>query len=57
MVPTTYFGKIFASFTALWGIILIGLPIAVIGNNFTKIHEEQRRKNQINKKEKQNKIT
>lgn len=41
MVPKTEFGRIVGAITAIWGITLLSLPIAVIGANFSKIYREE----------------
>jgi voltage-gated potassium channel len=33
-VPETALGKILACFTALFGILIIALPVAIVGNKF-----------------------
>ncbi len=35
MVPVTFLGKLTASITAILGILIIGLPIAIISENFS----------------------
>jgi hypothetical protein len=47
MAPKTIQGKILCAFVAIWGIVLITLPIAVIGTNFAKIYSDEEEKNQI----------
>ena len=47
IVPTGTWGKIIASFTAMWGIILIALPVAVIGSKIGTITNEERKKHEF----------
>ncbi len=46
LVPESWQGRLFAGLTAVWGIILIALPVAVIGkkklkNNFFELFNRQ----------------
>merc|ERR1719183_2991765 len=39
-VPVTTAGKLIAAFTMLFGILLIALPMAIVGNKFQEVYME-----------------
>merc|ERR1719258_660375 len=43
--PKTYMGKIVASVTMIFGILLIALPMAIVGNKFQEVYLENMIKN------------
>ncbi len=47
MVPVTDLGKIFAALIAIWGIIVIALPVGFIGSNFVSVYSEEKQKSLI----------
>lgn len=47
MVPESTYGHLLAALTAIWGILLIALPVAVVGSRFTKIYVDEEKKNKI----------
>ena len=53
MVPVSDLGKTIAALTAVFGLALVALPIAVIGSNFSKIYFEEERESKLIKKHKQ----
>ncbi len=53
MVPQTPIGKILSGLTAIWGIILIALPVAIVGSNFSTVYYETKKEIEIIKKHKQ----
>lgn len=55
-MPTGTWGKIIASFTAMWGIILIALPVAVIGSKIGMITNEEQKKHVFLKKLKEKRL-
>jgi hypothetical protein len=53
--PRTPWGKVVATITALWGVIMLALPIGVVANNFGIIWEQVRQEklNQAKRKKKE----
>ena len=49
MYPSSVLGKCLAGLIAIWGIMLIALPVAIIGSNFATIYSEEERKDTIRK--------
>lgn len=47
MVPISIWGKLLASFTGIWGIMLIALPVAVIGSRFSITYSTEEKKEKI----------
>lgn len=47
MYPITTMGKLIAGLTAIWGIVLIALPVAVIGSNFAVIYQDEEKVNKL----------
>merc|ERR1711874_438145 len=45
--PVTGFGKVLGCFCAIFGVLVIGLPIPIIGNSFTKFYNRQKRWDKI----------
>ena len=43
VTPVTGFGKLLGCFCAIFGVLVIGLPIPIIGNSFTKFYTRQKR--------------
>jgi len=43
VVPVTGIGKVLGCFCAIFGVLVIALPIPIIGNSFTKYYNRQRR--------------
>jgi hypothetical protein len=43
--PKTYMGKLVASVTMIFGILLIALPMAIVGNKFQEVYLENLQKN------------
>merc|ERR550537_1126454 len=41
MYPISPLGKVIAGFTMLFGILLIALPMAIVGNKFQEVYDEQ----------------
>merc|ERR1719235_2210655 len=42
--PVSPLGKVIAGFTMLFGILLIALPMAIVGNKFQEVYEEMNAK-------------
>jgi hypothetical protein len=42
-VPLTNFGRFFGALTLLFGVLLISLPVAIIGNKFTESYANQKK--------------
>jgi hypothetical protein len=57
MYPTSIWGKIFASGAALWGVMLVAIPVGIFGSNFSKIYSEEENKARIRKGVKAKKLT
>ena len=47
LVPRSVLGKCIAGLAALFGILIIAMPVAVIGSNFTDFYKKRNRKNLI----------
>ena len=47
LYPVTAVGKMFASLLMLFGILVLGLPISVIGANFTAVYKTKLRRNRV----------
>ena len=44
-MPVSHWGRLFASFTMVWGLMIIAMPVGIISNNFGKVwqaYEEER---------------
>lgn len=47
MYPSGTVSKLLAAFTAIWGIILIALPVAVVGTRYSKVQVDEEKKHQV----------
>ena len=47
MYPSSPLGKFFAGLIAIWGIVMIALPVAIIGSNFAIVYAEEEQKSVI----------
>ena len=57
LYPISILGKIFASGTALWGVMLVAIPVGIFGANFSKVYSEEENKARIRKDIKEKKKT
>jgi hypothetical protein len=47
LVPQSPAGKVIAAATAVWGIMLIALPVAVVGSRFAQTYINEEKKNTL----------
>lgn len=47
MYPYGSVSKLFAAFTAIWGIIMVALPVAVVGSRYSKVQVDEEKKHKV----------
>ncbi len=57
LYPITTQGKIFGALTAIWGVMLVAIPVGIFGSNFSKVYQKEENKARIRKQLKEKKTT